>query len=339
MTGSSQATHLHPSQRKDIASDVGRLRAGLEEMAVQDWMLLGYYVLLVVAALQGTRNSDWTRSISEMTLLLAIYVAMMVLVRGGFLKNRRLEGLLYRLVMVVNVEVSYFMFRRLLPLANGAVLDGQLYELDLALFGFEPAVAIQPWMTPTVTEWFSFFYYGYFYFLTAHVVPIAFFGRQRRLLGEFTFGCIFCFCVGHLTYMLVPGFGPGIAMKHLFDTELSGGPWLDIMLRTVQAGGAQKDIFPSIHTAVPTFICLFSFRHRALLPYRYTWFLTVLFTVNIVLATMFLRWHYLIDVVAGVLLGYAALWVAIPVTQRELYRRELKGLRPIWPERGYFAKT
>ena len=68
---------------------------------------------------------------------------------------------------------------------------------------------------------------------------------------------------------------------------------------TVRSNGAQKDIFPSLHTAGPCFIAMFSFRNRERLPFRYTWPLVAFSAVNIIIATMFLRWHYLIDVIAG----------------------------------------
>jgi membrane-associated phospholipid phosphatase len=218
-----------------------------------------------------------------------------------------------------------------LPIVNATSLDWELYHLDLALFGFEPAMFMDRFVNPITTEWFAFFYFGYFFLLALHVIPILMFSRQRRLIAEFALGMLIVFCIGHTVYMLVPGYGPYKAMADQFQNEFPRGMWLDMVMTTVTAGGAQKDIFPSLHTAAPTFIALFSFRHRDKLPFRYTWPAVTFFAVNIILATMFLRWHYIIDVVAGLLLACFALVASVRVTRWELTRRTAARLRPSWP--------
>jgi membrane-associated phospholipid phosphatase len=143
---------------------------------------------------------------------------------------------------------------------------------------------------------------------------------------------IVLFCVGHTLYMFVPGYGPYKAMPELFARELTPGPWWDITKGLVAQSGAQKDIFPSLHTAAPTFILLFSFHRRGELPFRYTWPVVGFFAANIVIATMFLRWHYVIDVVAGLLLAVFAHTASVWLTDREIARRGSLGLGPVWPE-------
>jgi membrane-associated phospholipid phosphatase len=78
------------------------------------------------------------------------------------------------------------------------------------------------------------------------------------------------------------------------------------------------------------FLSLFSFRHRKELPFKYTWPFVAFFSANIVIATMFLRWHYLIDVLAGIALSTGAFLLAGVISRRELEYREESGLRPIW---------
>jgi membrane-associated phospholipid phosphatase len=104
-------------------------------------------------------------------------------------------------------------------------------------------------------------------------------------------------------------------------------------MQTVDEGGALKDIFPSLHTAAPLFIALFSFRHRALIPFRYTWPLVLFFSLNIIIATMFLRWHWIIDVVAGVAVATSAQALSVLTTNFELRRRNAEPeLGTTWPE-------
>jgi len=75
-------------------------------------------------------------------------------------------------------------------LVNPTTLDQKLYELDLSLFHIEPAMAWDRYVNPTTTEWFAFFYFGYFALLAVNVLPMVFFSRRLRLTAEFALGMI-----------------------------------------------------------------------------------------------------------------------------------------------------
>jgi hypothetical protein len=218
-----------------------------------------------------------------------------------------------------------------LPNVNSRSLDGQLHQFDLTFFGLEPAVAMQHWVSYATSEWFAFFYYGYFFVLGLHIIPILFFMRDSRLMAEFTLGMQLVICVGQSFYMLVPGFGPALGMPHLFDNQLPAGVWWNLVGQLVSSAGAQKDIFPSVHTAAPTFILLFSFHNRRHLPYRYTWPFVWFFSFNIIIATMFLRWHWIVDIIAGLALALGAHALGVRGARAEAERRQRQGLPPAWP--------
>jgi membrane-associated phospholipid phosphatase len=100
---------------------------------------------------------------------------------------------------------------------------------------------------------------------------------------------------------------------------------------TVADVGAQKDIFPSLHTAVPTMLTLFAFRYRRdSWPLRWSWPLVGFAASQIIGATMFLRWHYLIDICAGISLAALAVWFSDRAVRWDDARRERLGLAPAW---------
>jgi hypothetical protein len=307
-----------------------RLREGLANMAVHDWIVLAYTVFLNLAVANAPAGPARDHSMLRVSTMLLLLVAMLAYVRF-----RRARGwpsaLAYRLVVYGTVQVSYFFFRELLPLVNPNTLDSDLHAIGLTLFGAEPALTLDAFVNSTTTEWFAFFYFGYFFVLASYVLPILFLAKEPRTLGEFTFGMLFMFCVGHTLYILVPGYGPYRAVASEFRHVLPDGLWLDVVMETVAEGGALKDIFPSLHTAAPTFIALFSFRHRALPPFRYSWPIVTFFAANIIVATMFLRWHWILDVVVGLALATLTQVLAALVTTFELERRERLSLEPTWP--------
>jgi membrane-associated phospholipid phosphatase len=135
--------------------------------------------------------------------------------------------------------------------------------------------------------------------------------------------------------MAVPGWGPYWYLKPNFQHELQGNVFWPLVRETVDAGGSQKDIFPSLHTGAPTFLAIFSFRHRKHFPFRYTWPIITFLATQIILATLFLRWHYLCDVIAGLALAATASVVGQRIADWERARRERLGVQPAWMPLSY----
>jgi membrane-associated phospholipid phosphatase len=93
---------------------------------------------------------------------------------------------------------------------------------------------------------------------------------------------------------------------------------------------ARTDIFPSLHTGAPTYLALFSIRHRRLNPFRFTWLPLTIVTSQIILATMFLRWHYAVDVAAGLALATAVATLTPRIVAWEERRRFANGAAVGW---------
>lgn len=308
------------------------LRHLVQELAYQDWLVLVYFCVLCGLSLNADPGSIRNRCLLGLGALFLFFLATLTAVRVKAIQGPFSAPFVYRLGVYGSVQASYFFLRDLLPLVNPTrTTDALLYRLDLSLFGIEPAVNLAAWVSPGVTEWFSFFYFSYFCLLAFHIFPMLALARNRQLLGEFCFGMLWLYCVGHFLYLLVPGYGPVVALSERFPTPLPSGLWYDMVMATVSSAGAQMDIFPSLHTAAPVFFTLFSYRHRDRLPFRYTWPILSFFSVNIVIATMYLRWHWIIDVIAGIAHASCALFLAMRFTRQELARRSALGLTPNWP--------
>ena len=308
----------------------------LRELAFQDWLVVAYLSILTVAAVCGPESPARLGFVVRMGSMLGVCVLVLVLVRGRLLQGRFFAPLAHRLAIHGTVQLSYFLFRDFLPYVNPGTFDAKLYWIDVHVLHFEPSLFTARFSTPLVTEWFAFFYFSYFFLIVVHVFPLVYFSRRTKLLAEFALGVLLCFGIGHVGYMLVPGYGPVRELQGLYGGALPEGFWMRLVNDAVRTGGAQKDIFPSLHTAMPVYVALFSFRHRDKLPFRYTWPIVAFFAANIVIATMFLRWHWLIDVVAGLVLSVSVFFASSRLSPREVRRRQIAGLSPVW---GSFFRT
>ena len=290
-------------------------------LAPQDWYICAYFTLMLLAVLFGT-GPGRDHSISLIVVDVACLACGLGLTRGGVLNPQGFaSATVYRLTVWLTVFLSYFQLRHILPAVSERAVDGDLLAFDLRVFHVEPSLAWDRFVTPVTTEWFAFFYFGYFFLLSAHVLGIMLAAKSSFRLAHFAMGIFLLFCTGHLIYMMVPGYGPYRFLAGEFHHELTGGPFWRAVQATVSAGGAQKDIFPSLHTACPTYFALFSYRHRNVLPYKYSWMAVGFCALQIICATMFLRWHYLIDIVAGVTLAVFACTVGELLVVKDAQRR------------------
>jgi membrane-associated phospholipid phosphatase len=144
-------------------------------------------------------------------------------------------------------------------------------------------------------------------------------------------GALLIVVTGHCLYTIVPGAGPVATL--VFDQALQGAFWWRQVELTVATAGAQLDIFPSLHTAYPAYFTLHAFAHRRTQPFGWLWPILAFVALNIIIATMFLRWHWFIDVAMGLLLAFAARRFAVAVSEREEHRGGPHDPRqPVWEQ-------
>lgn len=314
------------------AAERARSVAGVtaQNLAIQDVIALAFhaYILLRVSLAPDTPNASVARLLA-LTFLLATAGAML-LSRGELIRSRRARALTYRLGLFVPMVLSYFEMRVVLPALQLELVDYRLYAIDLWLFGATPSIWMETWNTRPVVEWFSLLYYGYFVVLFAMLTPALFFAKGRRL-QELMVGALTIAAAGHFLYTVVPGAGPFATLS--FNQPLDGGFWWRQVQITVATAGAQLDIFPSLHAAFPAYFALYAYGHRRDRPFEWVWPLLAFIAFNIIVATMLLRWHWFIDVAAGLLLAFAARRFSILVADREGNRGEPYDMRqPVWED-------
>jgi membrane-associated phospholipid phosphatase len=310
-----------------VTANRGRIERLLLTPALCDWIVAAYFLTVVIGLARAPASPARDAYLLFVAVLLAGYVTAVYLYRlrverrAGAAGPPRVARYAYHLLPLATVLTFYFNLRPILPLINPASYDGALYQLDLAIFGLEPTLAIERFTTPRVVEWFAFFYYSYFFFIASFIFVMIFTCERDDRLASFATGLLMIVGIGHYVYTLVPGFGPYAYLAHEYAAPLEGGTFYFMVLDTVSKAGPMRDIFPSLHTALPTFLCLFAWRH---FPRVAT--VATIFAANIILATVVLRWHYAVDVLAGLLLAVTAFIAAPRLVEVYQARRAAAGL-------------
>lgn len=143
----------------------------------------------------------------------------------------------------------------------------------------------------------------YFLFFFLVVGAVIFYSKQRHTdnARRFFEGLFWVYGLGMIGYFLLPAKGP--AFYHLPDGGAVGAIAQSV-IAIVKQGVTEMDVFPSLHTAVTLFVVGFLWYdgHKkaalVLLP----------IAIGIVLATIFLRYHYGVDMLVGVVLAMGAVW-------------------------------
>jgi hypothetical protein len=317
-----------------IVADRARTTLGvaIQNFAVQDAIAVAFHAYLFLRVSVAPDGPDAIVARRLALALLVVTLCSLILSRGELIRDRRARALTYRLGLFVPMVLSYFEMRILLPALHPELMDYRLFSLDAWLLGTTPAVWMQAWNVPPVVEWFSFFYYTHFFVLIVMLIPALIFAKGRRL-QELMAGGMLIVALGHFLYTMVPGAGPYATLA--FDEPLRGGFWWDQVRLTVATAGAQLDIFPSLHTAWPAYFTLHAYAHRSVQPFRFLWPVLGFIALNIIIATLFLRWHWFIDVASGLVLAVVARRFAVAIAMREEDRGSRRDPRqPVW-ERLY----
>lgn len=302
-------------------------------LALQDLIVLAYMALCAILL--------WIRSPSPGPgpVIREIY-ACLVLIPGAAYAARAVPQIprvlrlnFYRVVVVGSILWGYLMLRDVLPVIRPDSVDSSLAAADQLIFGGQPVLWLERLNKRWFIEWMSFFYFNYYTLLGLHILGAVWISRSPRVAAEFGIGTALLFCIGHVGYMCVPAYGPVVYFADRFQAPLDGTTFWGLVYRSVAAGGALKDVFPSLHTGASTWLALFAV-HQAVLDkrWRIPAAITVFFAANIVVSTLVLRWHYAIDVLAGLTLASSVAYAAAKLVPYEEARRKRLGWPPVWPD-------
>lgn len=169
--------------------------------------------------------------------------------------------------------------------------DAGLLRLDRQLFGETPAILLQRFVRPGVSNAMAFLYF--LHLVLPPVLAVLLYRRRRPLFREFLLAVLLAGCLGSLGYVTVPATGPGVAFPRLFAVPLEGGLYGPVM-RILDAARAPRDVFPSLHVGISTLVLWYGFRRS-----RATGLALLPLVLGNWVSTLYLRYHYLVDVFAG----------------------------------------
>lgn len=219
--------------------------------------------------------------------------------------------------------VGYRNLKSVLPIyTDGVLFDAQLSELDKWMFGgTNPAFVMQDFFGIGLSaEFLSIIYLAYMPLIPLSIGVVLVLCRNLAQGAWFVTAISLNWVIGTISYYAFPAVGPVYYQDQYYQvlpetgtSALQAALWDNRLefLADPLAGETIHGVaaFASLHCSVTFAIALFA--HKTTASKLLRWAAWIFFGATFV-ATVYFGWHYLIDSIAGVALG----WICVAIGQR-----------------------
>jgi membrane-associated phospholipid phosphatase len=259
-------------------------------------------------------------------------LALAILITQWWASRTSLGDTVHAFLPVLLLPVLFNTLGPIIDCVNAHRWDATFSQVDASLFG----QAALHWHLAFGRPWWltdlTYIMYVSYYALPLVLGVILYRQGRRADFDELVMTVVTCFYLSYVGYLIFPTFGPRVPIGD--ETTVLGGGAISHGVRAFLhfAERTTTDAFPSGHTAV-ALVCLFlGWRHLPTLRVPLT-----LVVAGIIFTTVYLHYHYVVDVVAGVALGIATPRVAHlsrRLLEPPLLRRWMNQLSSEQPRRG-----
>jgi membrane-associated phospholipid phosphatase len=290
-----------------IPGGINRVRhdtfvAGFRNYLLSDWAVTLYLVLTgMAAALWGSNLAHrWTIVAVHLSLLAAVYMIARYLAAN---ENRAVRFLRLFYIPLL-LTFFYEETSALLHLFHPGWLDSRIIAWERSLLGVSPTLWIQPWQKPLINEWMMMGYFSYYIIIAAPLLTL-FFKHRDRDAAQLVWATSLAFFISYLGFIVCPVQGPRYELAGLYDGELTGFLFVPLVQKLMHLAAIHGGCMPSSHAAVAIVSTVYIMKYN-----RHLGMVTLPLVATLCLGTVWGRFHYLSDVVGGIIIAVFAVWAA-----------------------------
>jgi len=178
-------------------------------------------------------------------------------------------------------------------------LSTAIPALEAALFAGQPSLYLSERLPfVPLSEYLHFAYLSYVIVIPS-VAAYWYVSGRRAAFGELLLMLSIVLLGSYLFFILLPVDSPYYLMPRL-GPPLSGHFFFDLVHQVSARGGARGGAFPSAHVSGAIVLSLVAWRHQRRLAY-----LILPLVGSLAIATVYCRFHYVLDTIAGAALAIA----------------------------------
>jgi membrane-associated phospholipid phosphatase len=186
---------------------------------------------------------------------------------------------------------------RLVHIVNPGWEDAKLISFDYWLTGVHPALWLEQLATPARNDFFQFAYITYFTYLLI-VGGVLYYRRDWKAYWATMTYSAAGYVIGYCVAMLFPIESPWFSMAGMWHSDLHGGPFTAAISFIEHFGRVRGAAFPSEHVAGSVAALWGAWKHR-----RWLFWTLLPLAMCMCASTIWGRYHYVADVLAGITTG------------------------------------
>ena len=260
-----------------------------------EWISFAYFLWLneMIAVFHGNIPGAGRYFVIHAAILLAIALVSLASLRNA---NSALQFVRHWYPLPLFL-FSFEELQGLVHMVFPGWFDAYLIQFDFNFAGVHPSLWLAQFSTPPLNDFMQFAYMTYFLYLV--ILPAILYAARDKLAF---WTVLVSTAVAHDTVyavsVLLPVESPYFSLAHLQTKPLLGGTLTAAMDLIEHFGRVHGAAFPSAHVAGSTVAVLAARRYRPRLFWIY-----LPFYFSMCVATVYGRYHYVADVLAGIVVG------------------------------------
>jgi membrane-associated phospholipid phosphatase len=279
------------------------LRIGKLHLLATDGLILATLALFTTLALVFFQSVEgWW-----MLVLKNIGVAILYLLFNEFSRKAKKKFWKFFLrVAAVTLTYAYLFgaVDKLQLIIHGRWLDQYVLDMEQFLFGVQPTLWLEKFVSPPLTEWMMFSYVAYLPMYPI-LCGIIYYLRGELAMEDYFFTLGFANILCDIGFIVFPVAGPIATIGKLYTVPLKGYVWTyfgELMRANVHYVGGT---IPSPHAAAATIMWMMAYRYH-----RPSFYVLTPVILSLYLSTFYGRYHYVTDCVVGILVAFLAIALA-----------------------------
>lgn len=228
-------------------------------------------------------------------LVVSLLIAINLYIRKKH-KSNNWNGICIFISTILFLFILFETFYMILPYFNINRYDQLMVDIDYFIFGVHPTVWLQSLHSKWLTE-LLFILYLFYFPMPLFILIWLYINREYKKLEQALFNLLFCYYMSYIIYFLVPVVGPRFFQSDLHTEELQGIILSKPIYNLINLIETNKfDAFPSLHIAILLITMVITYKHNKKM---FIYFVPI--AIGILFSLVYLRYHYVIDVIAGAL--------------------------------------
>lgn len=279
-----------------------------------DLVVIVFYSLLNILNLLFMQSiPTWYLHIAANCLVILFVFSVTYL---DCIKNYKTASIIHSWYLILLVPLTFKELYYMNYAIHGRDYDQILINIDRFIFGTDPTHFLYNYSSPLLTEILQIAY-STFYFLPVILGINLLLNKKNESFHYMIFAVVYGFFLSYIGYLLLPAIGPRFTLHEFLDTDKElPGLFLTTFIRDILNRGesitsnmvdaakyVQRDVFPSGHTQMTVITMYLALKTKSNTKY-FIWITGLL----LIFATVYMRYHYVIDVFAGVLFFVLTMW-------------------------------